>query len=167
MLESPQKCQICLSVSDIVPGNSANGKHKNGNTLLVAQQGVQKNPAMTYSRPRRTTIGPGCLTAVFGMGTGGTIRVCSPRIRSDTLTNAPLRSRFVRASLCIKKAAVLDLLYSAIYKPHCWPCQELPWGAEKRINAAKRSAVSTGRLRRLRALHVRPIDLVVFQEPSL
>ncbi len=35
-------------------------------------------PAVTYSRPRRTTIGPGCLTAVFGMGTGGTIRVCSP-----------------------------------------------------------------------------------------
>src|SRR6185437_6659280 len=38
-----------------------------------------KFPAMTYSRPRRTTIGPGCLTAVFGMGTGGTIQVCSPR----------------------------------------------------------------------------------------
>jgi len=30
----------------------------------------------------------------------------------------------------------------------------------------KRSAVSTGRLRRLRALHLRPIDLVVFEEPS-
>ena len=33
---------------------------------------------MTYSRPRRTTIGPGCLTAVFGMGTGVAIQVCSP-----------------------------------------------------------------------------------------
>src|SRR3984893_11487815 len=39
-------------------------------------------------------------------------------------------------------------------------------GVEKRINAVKRSAVSTGQLRRLPALHTRPIDLVVFQEPS-
>jgi hypothetical protein len=37
---------------------------------------------------------------------------------------------------------------------------------EGRINAAKRSAVSTGQLRRLPALHTQPIDLVVFQEPS-
>ena len=40
-----------------------------------------------------------------------------------------------------------------------------PRGAENRINAAKRSAVSTGQLRRSPALHTRPIDLVVFQEP--
>ena len=52
---------------------------QSANTPLVTQRGVQQNPAMTYSRPRRTTIGPGCLTAVFGMGTGGAIRVCSPR----------------------------------------------------------------------------------------
>ena len=37
---------------------------------------------------------------------------------------------------------------------------------KKRINAAKRLAVSTGQLRRLLALHTRPIDLVVFQEPT-
>jgi hypothetical protein len=37
---------------------------------------------------------------------------------------------------------------------------------EQRINAVKRLAVSTGQLRRLPALHLRPIDLVVFQEPS-
>jgi hypothetical protein len=43
---------------------------------------------------------------------------------------------------------------------------EGPVGAERGINAAKRSAVSTGQLRRLPALHTRPIDLVVFQEPS-
>ncbi len=35
-----------------------------------------------------------------------------------------------------------------------------------RVGAAKRLAVSTGRLKRLPAVHVRPIDLVVFQEPS-
>ena len=39
-------------------------------------------------------------------------------------------------------------------------------GAEQRINAVKRSAVSTGQLKQLPALHTRPIDLVVFQEPS-
>ena len=38
---------------------------------------------------------------------------------------------------------------------------------EEKINAVKRLAVSTGQLRRLLALHIRPIDLVVFQEPSL
>src|SRR5262245_43036961 len=36
---------------------------------------------------------------------------------------------------------------------------------EPRINAVKRLAVSTSPLRRLLALHVSPIDLVVFQEP--
>jgi hypothetical protein len=40
--------------------------------------GRSKNPAITYSRVLHTTIGPGCLTAVFGMGTGVTIQVCSP-----------------------------------------------------------------------------------------
>ena len=36
---------------------------------------------------------------------------------------------------------------------------------EPRINAVKRLAVSTSPLRRLLALHVSPIYLVVFQEP--
>ena len=36
---------------------------------------------MTYSRPGRTTIGPECLTAVFGMGTGVATRVWSPAVR--------------------------------------------------------------------------------------
>ena len=34
------------------------------------------------------------------------------------------------------------------------------------MNAAKHLAVSTGQLKRLPALHTRPIDLVIFQEPS-
>jgi hypothetical protein len=37
-------------------------------------------PAMTYSRAGRTTIGPGCLSAVFGMGTGVSTRAWSPAI---------------------------------------------------------------------------------------
>ena len=38
---------------------------------------------------------------------------------------------------------------------------------EKRINAVKRLAVSTGQLKPLLVLHTRPIDPVVFREPSL
>jgi hypothetical protein len=37
-----------------------------------------KDPAMTYFRAESTIIGPKCLTAVFGMGTGGTTWVSSP-----------------------------------------------------------------------------------------
>ena len=37
---------------------------------------------------------------------------------------------------------------------------------QKRVNAVKRLAVSTGPLRVLPLVHIRPIDLVVFQEPS-
>ncbi len=36
---------------------------------------------------------------------------------------------------------------------------------QKEVNAVKRSAVSTGRLRASLLVHLRPIDLVVFQEP--
>ena len=36
----------------------------------------------------------------------------------------------------------------------------------ERIGVVKRLAVRTGRLRRSPAVHSRPIDLVVFQEPS-
>ena len=39
-------------------------------------------------------------------------------------------------------------------------------GPEKRNNAVKRSAVSTGQLSALLHLHLRPIDLVFYQEPS-
>ncbi len=39
-------------------------------------------------------------------------------------------------------------------------------GSGGRIGVVKRLAVRTGRLRRSPAVHSRPIDLVVFQEPS-
>ena len=48
----------------------------------------------------------------------------------------------------------------------CMDPERVALGAKKRINAAKRSTVSTGQLRRLLALHTRPINLVVFQESS-
>ena len=48
---------------------------------------INIKPAMTYSRAGRTTIGPRCLSAVFGMGTGGATRVCSPASRLDISNN--------------------------------------------------------------------------------
>ena len=39
-------------------------------------------------------------------------------------------------------------------------------GLRRRIGVVKRLAVRTGRLRRSPVVHSRPIDLVVFQEPS-
>ena len=62
---------------------------RNGDAPPGCPGGASTNPAMTYSRPRRTTIGPGCLTAVFGMGTGVAIRVCSPGSRPGAGPQGP------------------------------------------------------------------------------
>jgi hypothetical protein len=51
------------------------------NTLAAAcgtSMCCSKKPAVPYSRAGRTTIGPGCLSAVFGMGTGVPTRVWPP-----------------------------------------------------------------------------------------
>ena len=54
--------------------------HRKTKTPVVVAHdgGLIKNPAITYSRAVRTTIGPRCLTAVFGMGTGVATWVWSP-----------------------------------------------------------------------------------------
>jgi hypothetical protein len=54
-----------------------------------------KNPAITYFRAMRTIMGPVCLTAVFGMGTGVSTRVWSPGI-----SNGSGKSCFVCRALC-------------------------------------------------------------------
>src|SRR5579883_3525628 len=81
------------------------------------------------------------------MGTGVAVRVCSPGSSS----------RSPRAELLVYQLAAAG------------SCSDLfsgvpVWGGV--VNAAKRSSVSTGQLRRLPALHTRPIDPVVFREPS-
>ena len=47
----------------------------------------------------------------------------------------------------------------------CVSADPVGW-VEEGVNAAKRSAVSTGQLRPLLHLHTRPIDPVVYREPS-
>src|SRR5215472_3226578 len=59
-------------------------------------------------------------------------------------------------TLCINLVAIAAALCAEPKHPG-----RLPGGG---INAAKRSAVSTGQLKRLPALHLRPIDPVVFRE---
>jgi hypothetical protein len=100
-------------------------------------------PAMTYSRAGRTTIGPGCLSAVFGMGTGVPTRVWPP------------------AGLgCV--GSVGQKSYRCPSDVATRPTPVLGGGG----GVAKRSAVSTGRLSALLRLHPRPIDPVVYREPS-
>ena len=120
--------------------------------------GRRQIPAITYSRAVGTTIGPGCLTAVFGMGTGGAIQVCSPESCLVAGRRLPPRNRGIatgsdksHVSACGPGASRRGAVAST--------------ADEGRIHAAERSAVSTGQLRRLPAVHLRPIDLVVFQEP--
>ena len=63
----------------------------------VHEQGVRSyertpcsvKPALTYFRVS-TIIGPGCLTAVFEMGTGVSRRVWAPAIRLNTNVLSPL-----------------------------------------------------------------------------
>jgi len=69
----------------------------------------------------------------------------------------------------IKKAAdqVASLYALLVFMRACAPRSLSAAGLVKElINAVKRLAVSTGQLKPLLVLHTRPIDLVVFQEPS-
>ena len=101
---------------------------------------------MTYFRAVRTIMGPVCLTAVFGMGTGVSTRVWSPGRSLFTFS-----VRRVYANAKRKQGGGKS-------------CVSIGVGGE--VNAVKRSAVSTGQLSALLHLHTPPIDLVIFQEPS-
>ena len=94
---------------------------------------------MTYFRAGRTIIGPGCLSAVFGMGTGVSTQVWSPA--------------------CSRQLGGCDVIFwwGGVYS---WPGSE-SGGPD---DVAKRSTVSTGPLRTLLPLHSQPIDPVVSRE---
>ena len=103
-----------------------------------------KKPAVPYSRAGRTTIGPGCLSAVFGMGTGVPTRVWPPA-----------------GSVCRQVGGSESRLESSdVATRPVVPCVGGGGGV------AKRSAVSTGQLSVLLHLYLRPIDPVVSREPS-
>ena len=122
------------------------------------------------------------LTAVFGMGTGGTPPVWSPEIHPAGDETRRVRGAVFRIGGSSRpgKGWIVGVpLRLADHKS--WP-----WGSRKRLGTilvnsrdpwvspfeangsgwSSISAVRTGRLRRSPAVHSRPIDLVVFQEPS-
>jgi hypothetical protein len=132
----------------------------------------------------RTIMGPAGLTAVFGMGTGGAPPVWSPESGRGTIKSAGRGSEsgvgtVERGDRCVREA-------QAEYPSHAtWAVADGGRGDDARPGMGRgrsrparaagggdgsgwssRSAVRTGRLRRSPAVHSRPIDLVVFQEPS-
>ena len=120
------------------------------------------------------------LTAVFGMGTGGTPPVWSPEIRPAGDETRRTRCAVFRIGGQSRPGKV-DCGRST---PPCGPqvvlgfaeafgndLGECPRSVVSPVTAngsgwSSISAVRTGRLRRSPAVHSRPIDLVVFQEPS-
>ena len=137
--------------------------------LEIRLDSINIKPAMTYSRAGRTTIGPRCLSAVFGMGTGVSTWAWSPAIsrwhRHSCL--CPVVSRGAQAGMPVPPtnfdneddASSFQFDRAVASLP-----SDITGGG--RDGAAKRSAVSTGPLSVSPHVHVRPIDPVVFREPS-
>ena len=116
---------------------------------------------------RSTIMGLAGLTAVFGMGTGVTPPVWSPEKRPAGGQARPGRSS-IRWSVTHDMWQSSRSIHtrSGPYADHCPIAVLRLCGAASRSGWSSCSAVRTGRLRRSPAVHARPIDLVVFQEPS-
>jgi hypothetical protein len=152
-----------------------------------------KDPAMTDFRARGTIMGLAGLTAVFGMGTGGAPPVSSPesgrgalkllgrgyRPVVGTCRARRLRRERANSSHHTRHGTVADAFGSRSATPRREPKGSANRGRGSRSSGpgrpvengvgsgwSSRSAVRTGRLRRSPVVHSRPIDLVVFQEPS-
>ena len=131
---------------------------------------------MTDFRACGTIMGPAGLTAVFGMGTGVAPPVWSPERRPGAGQGPAGRdgSVVVRTGRWSsgqgRDSPRPDPLRIGIgdgIRLRASPVASRP-GRRSRGGSgwSSRSAVRTGRLRRSPAVHARPIDLVVFQEPS-
>src|SRR6202158_5061980 len=135
------------------------GKHK---TLVSCPTRALIKPAITYFRVIHTIMGPKCLTAVFGMGTGVATWVWSPASRG-TREKGPGARKPQAATLSSKyqKGSGSELSPYAILVSSCghshracdgWlaaillaprPSSRAPH-CKERINAVKQLAVSTG-----------------------
>ena len=132
-------------------------------------------PAMSDFRALGTIMGPAGLTAVFGMGTGGTPPVSSPEIARPG--DQPGRTRWIASDSTAGRTRVWWWSSSSGRGPRrvgdryasgwrSWPGRAASVRGGDESGWSSRSAVRTGRLRRSPVVHSRPIDLVVFQEPS-
>lgn len=104
-----------------------------------------------------TIIGRVSLTVVFGMGTCVSSRVKSPE-----------NSRRSSEGPTAEKAAMSMSVAASPASRHSTSDIRIPRNAfqEAKIKVVKHSPVSTGQLRLLPALHIRPINLVVYQGAS-
>ena len=119
-------------------------------------------PAMTDFRAGGTIMGLAGLTAVFGMGTGVTPPVWSPEKGPAGGEAGPGPSLRCGGSATHVTVAVSAINPCGITVPIAGRCLRAADGS----GWSSCSAVRTGRLKRSPAVHARPIDLVVFQEPS-
>ena len=99
---------------------------------------------LSHTLARAVPSGLQGLTAVFGMGTGGTPALQSPKSRDDEKILNIDGQQQVSKSLVTSE---LICIYSTFY------------GQAER-------AISNGQLNVLLRLHIRPIDVVVFHGPS-
>ena len=107
------------------------------------------------------------------MGTGVAIQVWSPeslRIADCGLrvSNTPASASHNQISIGSDKSCSLhESIWTATWgHAHAGLEGVQDQTIKKRINAAKRLAISTGQLNALLRLHTRPIDPVVFREPT-
>ncbi len=118
------------------------------------------NPGDTYSRTFGTTIGSESLTTVFGMGTGVAFQIWSPE------RDLSSRSRLGRPRYRWNWAEGSEPEGTGSPRHvRLWPKSQSVQ-QERWIHVAKHSPVSTGKLSALLRLHIRPINLVVFQGAS-
>ena len=133
---------------------------------------------MTYFRAIRTIMGPKCLTAVFGMGTGVATWVWSPESRLHFRLSIS-DCRLIENAVIANGRRIRVAISARIQSRQCREGMLTVWliasneslatnhySWEARINAVKRLAVSTGQLKALLLVHRRPIDPVVFREPT-
>ena len=122
-------------------------------------------------------MGSSSLTVVFGMGTCVSCRIKSPECALGRFLHTERDSKRWKQSVFIVRSCTDR---GACLRCKCplgrccvrFACDYSRWNVTTRHRSADRaekiklSSVSTGQLRPLRALHTRPINLVVFQGTS-
>jgi hypothetical protein len=144
--------------------------------------GVEASGDDRLSR-QSTIMGPAGLTAVFGMGTGVAPPVWSPERRpagrqttpvpngAGSATHESSCSAHLGARDTPPNPASLSASERSFGSARLWLARPplgspAPGSGESPSGWSSYLAVRTGRLKRSPAVHARPIDLVVFQEPS-
>ena len=106
---------------------------------------------------------------MFGMGTGVSLRSCTPTIRHDDLSvDMPAEPRKrptgTNESQSLRREAELkSRLRSCSAEDFFKPTTSQRVAMRRRMVGGRASTVSTARLKTLLSVHLRPINLVVYQ----